>query len=350
MRFFHLFIFISLCCACPSLYGQVSTNGVKVISEQDKNVLLQDIPEREYNTELKKVNQPDESAILEIYSKTQGVLFPSLSYSQMVSIQEPSDGLTVFVTDSDRQGFHIYYRNNGWLKLSEEENIIALPNGGVIMYYGEVDDFDESGLGRIGSSLEGWAICNGNNGTPDLRSMFTVMAVDPSVHNISGRESSLTSYGLRVTSGKQYLMEDAHLPAHKHALSSISVNAPHTHVVYEDEPHKHHIETSTKRSVSDISDGRPLRRFTRVKKKWGNQYRTIATNESTLANVVVSSAVDDVRFELPAEIFKATPESASGQMPINNRPAYTALLYIMKVNFLLDENCYQQYRTLQQFD
>lgn len=36
--------------------------------------------------------------------------------------------------------------------------------------------FDGTGLGAVGGDLDGWALCNGQNGTPDLRDKFIVSA------------------------------------------------------------------------------------------------------------------------------------------------------------------------------
>jgi len=47
----------------------------------------------------------------------------------------------------------------------------GIPSGGIIMYSGPWN-FDATGLG-IGA-LEGWALCNGNNGTPDLSDRFVM--------------------------------------------------------------------------------------------------------------------------------------------------------------------------------
>ncbi|MCS7188343.1 MAG: hypothetical protein RMJ66_01765 [Bacteroidia bacterium] len=45
----------------------------------------------------------------------------------------------------------------------------AVPPGGIIMYSGPWS-FDATGLGT--GALEGWALCNGNNGTPNLTDRF----------------------------------------------------------------------------------------------------------------------------------------------------------------------------------
>jgi microcystin-dependent protein len=53
------------------------------------------------------------------------------------------------------------------------------PLGTVIMYYGNISDathFGADGKGLNGTPFENWQLCNGNNGSPDLRGMFVVGA------------------------------------------------------------------------------------------------------------------------------------------------------------------------------
>lgn len=38
-------------------------------------------------------------------------------------------------------------------------------------------EFDSDGLGNVGGRFDGWQICNGNNGAPDLTSSYVVAAV-----------------------------------------------------------------------------------------------------------------------------------------------------------------------------
>lgn len=52
----------------------------------------------------------------------------------------------------------------------------ACPIGTVIAYDGDLSLFDSTGLGRIGTSACGWALCNGANGTRNMNGV-TVMGV-----------------------------------------------------------------------------------------------------------------------------------------------------------------------------
>lgn len=48
------------------------------------------------------------------------------------------------------------------------------PKGGIIMWSGAGNVFDGTGKGMAGTAVEGWAICNGQNNTIDLRDRFIV--------------------------------------------------------------------------------------------------------------------------------------------------------------------------------
>jgi len=48
------------------------------------------------------------------------------------------------------------------------------PQNGIIMYSGSISNFLGEGLGKKGTPVEGWALCNGANGTPNLRGQFVI--------------------------------------------------------------------------------------------------------------------------------------------------------------------------------
>lgn len=49
----------------------------------------------------------------------------------------------------------------------------TVPMSSAIPYFGSMSNFDGTGLGIVGDVI-GWKICNGQNGTPDLRDKFVV--------------------------------------------------------------------------------------------------------------------------------------------------------------------------------
>jgi hypothetical protein len=65
-----------------------------------------------------------------------------------------------------------------------------VPAGGIIMYTGSIADFDSTGKGKTGTKVQGWALCNGQNSTPDLRDRFVVGAGKAYEVNKIGGENS----------------------------------------------------------------------------------------------------------------------------------------------------------------
>lgn len=53
-----------------------------------------------------------------------------------------------------------------------------MPTGAIFPYNGEINQFDSSGLGLVGTSAQGLAICNGLNGTLDMRGLVAAGAVN----------------------------------------------------------------------------------------------------------------------------------------------------------------------------
>lgn len=76
-------------------------------------------------------------------------------------------------------------------------------------------NYDSTGLGKPGTSAWGWALCNGQNGTADLRGQF-VVGVDPSNadYDTPGKTGGANSVALST----------AQLPAHSHTSSNRITN------------------------------------------------------------------------------------------------------------------------------
>lgn len=77
-----------------------------------------------------------------------------------------------------------------------------IPAGGILLW-----------SGSIGSIPSGYVLCNGNNGTPDLRDRFIVGAG--------------STYAVNATGGSA----DAVLPTHTHAATSVVTDPGHSHVL-----------------------------------------------------------------------------------------------------------------------
>jgi microcystin-dependent protein len=103
----------------------------------------------------------------------------------------------------------------------------TIPIGGIIMW-----------SGTIANIPTGWALCNGSNGTPDLRSRFIVGA-GTDTQNVWGFNASTgseaftngqTSVGVNSTGGRiAHQLTIAELAAHTHSYTAhVNVNAGNT--------------------------------------------------------------------------------------------------------------------------
>ncbi|MDX7999517.1 tail fiber protein [Xenorhabdus sp. Reich] len=125
---------------------------------------------------------------------------------------KPYDGINVDNHGvSVKAGNGIKVDNNG---VSIDSNKI-LPKGMIVMFSGN-------------SAPTGWAFCDGNNGTPDLRSRFvmcgeTISEIGKSNSKASGSDNGknfskdTTSKTISVSvTVKDTILEESHIPSHKH--------------------------------------------------------------------------------------------------------------------------------------
>ncbi len=78
-----------------------------------------------------------------------------------------------------------------------------IPRGVIVMWSGTTSDYPE-----------GWAECNGNNGTPNLRSRFIVAAGDG-----DGKSKTLSNYNRGARGGEEkHRLTKAEMPKHNHAF------------------------------------------------------------------------------------------------------------------------------------
>lgn len=93
-----------------------------------------------------------------------------------------------------------------------------VPKNGILPYSGSMADFDATGLGV--NDMEGFAVCNGLNGTPDLRGMALFGATNVPDTGAPVPYSGLTgstNVGDRVGADQVQIGAD-NLPPHKHAI------------------------------------------------------------------------------------------------------------------------------------
>lgn len=188
------------------------------------------------------IANPDASAVLQVQppANNKGLLIPRLTILQRNSITSPAEGLLVYVIDPappsapSVEGFYFsnagtWYPLSGWVKGVGTNNVSLagnasitgtvsaanyalnatgngpMPQGGIIMW-----------SGSIASIPTGWALCNGQPGTPDLRDRFIVGAG--------------SSYAPGVTGGANTVaLTTAEMPSHGHPMAT-SGNHEHSYM------------------------------------------------------------------------------------------------------------------------
>jgi hypothetical protein len=150
--------------------------------------------------------------------------------------------------------------------------------------------------GSTGSVPDGWRLCNGSNGTPDLRDRFVVGAGN--LYNVNSKGGS----------------KDAVAISHSHNFSGSTNNAG---------SHNHYV-THSSTSSSTFSSNTQTLTWASAGGLGNSDYRGGATNAR--ANRARSSDVGNHSHSISGTI------SASGSSGANaNLPPYYALAYIMKV-------------------
>lgn len=140
--------------------------------------------------------------------------------------------------------------------------------------------------GLISAIPTGWALCNGQNGTPDLRDRFVMGATTDATINKTGGENEVT-------------LTLEQIPSHKHSSSTNSTGS-----------HSHMFERSYNQSTSYYATG----------------YTTPAgwSNDSGTKHTVNTESAG-------SHSHTVTIGNAGGGQAHENRPAYYTLAFIMKL-------------------
>ncbi|MCY7294206.1 phage tail protein [Alteromonas sp. a30] len=175
-----------------------------------------------------------------------------------------------------------------------------MPRGAIIMWSGtEVPN--------------GWALCDGENGTPDLRSRFIIGA---------GQGSGLTERSLLQKSGSETkVISVANMPSHKHTLNEAAhnhgVNDPgHNHNI--NDPGHSHVYRGHRNNDGDDADDRT--QATHDGDKDTSRATTGITLDSSSSNVSLDEAKTDI-----------TMDATGGGEALDIMPPFCALYFIMKL-------------------
>lgn len=236
-------------------------------------------------------------------------------------------------------------------KLADDVAGTFFPKGGIIMWSGQVSTIPS-----------GWKICDGNNGTPDLRGKF-----------VAGAQAS-GGYNVGATGGSnQVTLTEAQLATHKHPITS---NGAHGHTTgsgsgtgaggahshngatsRQDRNHTHNGSTTangyhhhppvTQVGFDNEGNGNPLRILAEdgppyAGTVWdsgggshGHNFTTAGISQDHAHTVTLVGASDHthpISLTIAENGAHQHPCGNTGSsQPHENRPPYYALAYIMKV-------------------
>jgi len=198
--------------------------------------------------------------------------FPNLD-AAMTASEDDLNLMTGISGTTPTTGQIVQVNAGGTLELADQAD--SFPTGGIIMW-----------SGTIATIPTGWALCDGNNGTPNLTGRFVVHA----------DADSGGTYAPNATGGSDSVaLTEANMPSHSHTFSgTTNTTGAHTHDVAW--------------SAAEGGSGSGSR---------------VENYPSTYARST-SSAGDH------SHTFSGTTSSTGSGTAHENRPPYYALAYIMK--------------------
>lgn len=187
-------------------------------------------------------------------------------------------------------------------KLDVKGTILGIgmvPPGGIVMFSGAINQsFDAAGTGLKNTPYEGWQLCNGKNGSPDLQDRFIAAA---------GR-----NYQMGLTGGADSMtLTTNHLPSHAHTGSTSAVGT-----------HRHLIEGTDAKGLAKRKRRVPGQ--TTVDMGFGGG------RNADPGDVRWRGMVNTNRTGNHAHSFTTRPTGNS--RPFDNRPSFYALAFIMRLH------------------
>ncbi|TRX62712.1 hypothetical protein FNH22_01040 [Fulvivirga sp. M361] len=193
------------------------------------------------------------------------------------------------------------------------DGIGTVPEGGIIMWSGNVTaSFETNGSGRTGTQYEGWALCNGNNNTPNLSGRF-IVAYDQngSATPVNGGGKQINYGAVGNTGGSDtHQLSIGEMPSHNHRLT-ISNSGRHQHNALIDSGREGDYETDPGGGGSMWMDDDA-----------GSRQR----NDNPVANGFLPTTFEG------SHSHSGSIGSSGSNETHENRPAYYVLAFIMRTN------------------
>ena len=209
----------------------------------------------------------------------------------------------------------------------------AIPSGIILMW-----------SGSIASIPGGWALCNGSNGTPDLRDRFVVGAGSTYAVGATGGANTVTldatmipSHTHTVTTTGSTSSENAHSHTFSGTTGNMSANASHSHNI-SDPSHSHVLGNSGNTGGLDLGGwSGPYMMASGVKdSNWStttqNATTGITINSTSVEHTHTYSGTTSTQAAHTHTLtLSSTAASTGGGLAHENRPPYYALAYIMRL-------------------
>lgn len=201
----------------------------------------------------------------------------------------------------------------------------AIPSGVILLW-----------SGSVATIPSGWALCNGSNGTPDLRNRFVVGAG--------------STYSVGDTGGANTVtLDSTMIPSHTHTVTttgSASSENAHTHTfsgtTVSDGSHTHSITDPGHQHLTGSYIARPVTGTSSVygtndpTPDAGDQYTVSNTTGITINSAgahthTYSGTTSSQAAHTHTLTLSSTAASTGGGLAHENRPPYYALAYIMRL-------------------
>ncbi|CAD5246075.1 MULTISPECIES: hypothetical protein [unclassified Imperialibacter] len=240
-----------------------------------------------------------DNALLNIGSD-KGILLPRLTSGQRAAIPSPANGLIVF--DIEQHCYYYYNGRSGW------EAMKPVPAGTITMWYStNISASFNLGTGLGTGHMAGWALCDGQNGRPNLKEKFVVG------YSGSGDYAAIKAPGGQAS----VALGVDNLPSHTHTITDPGHN--HTVTLPANTSHTHTISYSS--SSFGATFGRADDHLSTIAYRDGG---TTVDYDVTTGNGSFTASMD------PASSNISLQNNGSGAA-FDNRPPFYVLVYIMKL-------------------